>query len=531
MADELFPGDVGDDEDILFADDDDDADDPAAGGGHDRPWKVLLVDDEPAVHDVTRLALDSFTFEGQRLEFLSAHSGREGQALLAAHPDIAVVLLDVVMEHDHAGLETARWIRQNLGNAAVRIVLRTGQPGQAPETAVIADYDINDYKEKTELTSQKLFTLMYSCLRSYRDITALAAAKRGLERVVEATTNILGLRRMQEFTAGVLTQVTSLMHLEDSAAYIRTDGLAATHGHDGYRVVAGIGEFAPLAAADGAGLAADVVAELDAAVAEGENRYTHNRFTSYFRSAQGAENLIHVVGAVPIAPLDRSLLDLFTRNVSIAYENIELQHEVEETQREIVYILGEAVETRSRETGNHVKRVAEITKLLALAYGLPEEEAEILRLASPLHDVGKIGIPDAILNKPGKLTPDEWEIMKTHAMAGYDMLKSSRRRILQAGALLARDHHERWEGGGYPFGKAGQDIHLYGRITAVADVFDALGNARCYKPAWPLDKVIGLLREEQGRQFEPRLVDLLVDNLDHIQAICARFQDAHPAAA
>jgi len=123
-------------------------------------------------------------------------------------------------------------------------------------------------------------------------------------------------------------------------------------------------------------------------------------------------------------------------------------------------MLGEAVETRSKETGNHVKRVAEISKLLALDYGLDSDEAEVIRLASPMHDVGKIGIPDAILNKPGRHTPEEFEIMKTHAMLGYDMLKSSKRRILKAGAVIARDHHEKWSGEGYPHGRSGEDIPL-----------------------------------------------------------------------
>jgi len=226
-----------------------------------------------------------------------------------------------------------------------------------------------------------------------------------------------------------------------------------------------------------------------------------------------------------VSELDRSLMEVFAKNVGVAYENMELHQDLEETQREIVYMLGEAVETRSKETGNHVKRVAEISKLLALDYGLSMEEAELSRLASPMHDVGKIGIPDAILNKPGRHTAEEFEIMKTHASLGYDMLKGSKRRILQAGAMIARDHHEKWDGAGYPHGRSGEDIHLYGRIVAVADVFDALGSDRCYKQAWPMDKIIALFGEERGRQFEPRLVDGLMDNLDKVTAIRDVYAD------
>lgn len=141
-----------------------------------------------------------------------------------------------------------------------------------------------------------------------------------------------------------------------------------------------------------------------------------------------------------------------------------------------------------------------------------------------MHDVGKIGIPDAILNKPGRHTDEEFAIMKTHAMLGYDMLKGSKRRILKAGALIARDHHEKWNGAGYPHGREGEDIHLYGRIAAVADVFDALGSDRCYKKAWPMDKIVNLFSEERGQHFEPRLVDGLMDNLDKVVASAMLMQ-------
>lgn len=178
-----------------------------------------------------------------------------------------------------------------------------------------------------------------------------------------------------------------------------------------------------------------------------------------------------------------------------------------------------------------MKRVAEYSKLLALGYGMSEEEAEIVKLAAPLHDVGKVGIPDAILGKPGKLTAEEWEIMKTHAELGYDMLKSSSRRILQAGAVIAKEHHEKWAGGGYPEGKSGEDIHIYGRIVALADVFDALGSDRCYKKAWPMDEILDLLRDERGKHFDPKLVDIFLDNLDEVEAIRAAFPDAPALAA
>ena len=187
--------------------------------------------------------------------------------------------------------------------------------------------------------------------------------------------------------------------------------------------------------------------------------------------------------------------------------------------------MGAIGETRSKETGNHVKRVAEYSKLLALLSGLDETDAELLKQASPMHDIGKVGIPDRVLNKPGRLNAEEWEIMKTHAQLGYDMLNHSNRPILKAASIVAREHHEKWDGSGYPRGLLGEDIHIFGRITAVADVFDALGSDRCYKKAWPLDRILDFFREQSGAHFDPSLVQLLMENLDQFLQIQEVYKD------
>jgi len=202
-----------------------------------------------------------------------------------------------------------------------------------------------------------------------------------------------------------------------------------------------------------------------------------------------------------------------------------LNHEIELTQREIVYKMGEIAETRSKETGHHVKRVAEYSKLLALEYGLSEKEATILFTASPMHDIGKVGIPDNILKKPAKLDFDEFEIIKTHATIGFNILKGSQREVLQAAAIVAHEHHEKWDGSGYPRGLKGEDIHIFGRITAVADVFDALGSIRCYKEAWSDEKIFQLFNEEKGRQFDPKLIDIFFNNFSKFDEIRRKYAD------
>jgi len=189
-----------------------------------------------------------------------------------------------------------------------------------------------------------------------------------------------------------------------------------------------------------------------------------------------------------------------------------LNQEIIDTQRELILTLGEICETRSHETGMHVIRVAEFSYLMAELTGC--EEAELIKHASPMHDLGKVAIPDQILNKPGKLTDEEWEIMKAHSELGYQMLSVSQRPLLNMAAIIAHQHHERWNGKGYPRGLKGEEIHIAGRITAIADVFDALCYARCYKPAWELDRVMQLLRAERGQHFDPDLIDLFFNNLD-----------------
>ncbi len=192
----------------------------------------------------------------------------------------------------------------------------------------------------------------------------------------------------------------------------------------------------------------------------------------------------------------------------------ELHEEIEETQRELVYKLGEIGETRSKETGNHVKRVAQYSKDLAMLYGLNKEDCEILFAASPMHDIGKVGIPDEILKKPGKLTTEEFNIMKSHSTIGYNILKGSQRPVLKAAATIAKEHHEKYDGTGYPRGLKGQEIHIFGRITALADVFDALGSDRYYKKAWEDEKIFNLIKKEKGKHFDPILVDLFINNIE-----------------
>lgn len=491
-----------------------------------KPWVIAIVDDDEHVHDVTRLALKNFHFDGRPLEFVRANSGEEGYKLFQSRKDISVCLLDVVMESDHAGLDLAVKIREELNNSFVRIVLRTGQPGQAPEEDVIAKYDINDYKEKTELTRTKLHTVIYACLRSYRDIVALDQNRRGLERVIDATGQVFSEEFVEKFAQGVLQQVTSILQMQEDAFYGKAEGLAAHEEDDAVRIVAGVGSFERDVGKD----VDHVLPEsfLQAIKQQSMEFITHHddeNFMCAIRGKTGQQNILFLRGLKERTRLEKDLIEIYSRNVLVAFENLYLRTQIEETQREMLFLLGEAVENRSKETGYHLKRVSEYAYLLAIELGIPDSQARKIREASPLHDLGKIGIPDNILHKPGKLNMDEWEIMQTHVDIGYEMLRKSNKPVMKIAAKIARDHHERWDGKGYPRGLKGEDISIEGRILSVADVLDALLNKRCYKEPWELEDALDYIRTNSGSQFDPKVVAALEARLDEVRIICTKYQE------
>jgi len=475
------------------------------------------------MHDITRLALDDFSLDGRRLRFLSAYSGKEALEMLESHPDTAIILLDVVMEKEHSGLEMVRVIREEMKNSHVRIILRTGHPGQAPEREVIGKYDINDYKEKTELTAQKLFTSVMAALRSYRDIQIIDRNRRGLEQIIDASADLFKQQSLGKFATGALTLLTSLLHLDDSSLYVRTTGLAASCKEGSYRVIAASGRYSDCL--DEGSIPEEIVRDLRQACRDRKSFFSPDRYVGYFQSNNGFENILYLKPHRPLTHVDKNLISIFSTNVATALDNIHLNREIVETQKEVVTTLGAVIDSRSKETANHVLRVGEYARSLGLFMGLPESQLEVLSLAAPMHDAGKIGIPDAVLLKPGRLSTDEFEIMKTHTLIGYDILKGSGREIMRAAADIALTHHERWNGGGYPRGLRAEEIPLYGRITGIADVFDALNRNRVYKKAWPRQKLLDFFHRERGGLFDPDLVDLFLDHTDELFAIYKAYPD------
>src|SRR6266545_4802024 len=290
-------------------------------------WKIAVIDDEPAVHDGTRFALSDYRLNGQGLEILSAYSAAEGRELLRRHPDIAVVLLDVIMETDTAGLGLVEFIRKDLKNETVRIILRTGQPGQAPERRVIVDYDINDYKAKTELTADKLFTSLTAALRGHEQLQRMVETRRGLEIILEAASTLFDFKSMQRLAEGVLTQIASLLNAHCAGILVLRE---AQNAHETFSVLAGSGCYSRfIGTAVSEILEKDLRELVEEAFARRQHEFSARRSVLYIKTLSGREVVVVLEAARHLSDTDRALVEIFCSRLSIAFDNVILYEQLQ----------------------------------------------------------------------------------------------------------------------------------------------------------------------------------------------------------
>lgn len=490
-----------------------------------KPWKVAIIDDEQQVHAVTQMVLKNTQIDEQPIEFLNAYSAEEGLRLFQNHPDIALAFIDVIMETDNAGLELIHQIRNELQNHATRIVLRTGQPGTAPEETVIRSYDINDYKSKTELTDTKLKTCVYSSIRSYRDIVTIEASKRGMQKVIAASDSVLRSQTLYQFGNAILSHTVHLLGIKTAEMYLVSQHVDL-FGDAELILLAATGDAVKLNTQwDTDILPGDVKQAIIDTLTSQQSTVTDDVFIGYYHTDENTRSVLYTRFHEEHSAMQDEILKLFAANITLIFQNLHNREHIQETQKELLLVLGDAIEQRSKETGAHVRRVALMCELMALKLGQSSEYAEMIRHASPLHDIGKIGIPETILHKPGKLDDAEWATMKTHAQIGFDLLKDSTRTIAKMGARIALSHHEHWDGNGYPNALKGESIPLEGRIVAIIDVIDALGSERAYKKPWQENEIIHYISERKGKQFDPAMVDAALDLFDAFRDIRRNLPD------
>jgi response regulator RpfG family c-di-GMP phosphodiesterase len=490
-----------------------------------RAWRILIVDDDADVHAVTRLALCNVTFKGRELELFSAYSGEEGFQMLSDTPDIALVLLDVVMETDDAGLLLAKRIRGELDNHIVRVVLRTGQPGQAPEQRVIIEYDINDYKAKTELTTQKLFTTVIASLRAYETLLMLERSRIGLGKILEGATNLYKIHSLREFASGVLSQVSAILDVgADGVLCVLHDASNGKHTELESQVVAATGCYAHLTENEKLPKDHQLTEAIERAFREKRSQYQHPVDVLFIHTQQGHEFAVSVTPPWSLTQLQRDLMEVFCHRIAAAFDNLYLFDQLRKAQEATVVALADLAEFRDEGTGGHVRRVQCLTeeiakKLHERGVYLDEMSPQLLEMvgiASILHDVGKVSTPDHVLLKPAKHNEEEWVVMQSHARVGQAILERAAKMVdgvnyLTFGAQIAGGHHEHFDGNGYPRNLVGEAIPLAARIVAAVDVFDALLHRRPYKAPWPFSEVVAYIRERRGTQFDPEVVDALLE--------------------
>ena len=510
------------DDDFLIAEDDDVGLEGRAPAPP-RPWRILIVDDDHEVHAVTRLSLRRFVFEERPVELISAYSAAEAATLLAETSDIALILLDVVMETEDAGLKFVRHVRQTLGNRAVRIVLRTGQPGSAPEQEVIVDFDINDYRAKTELTHERLTVCTITALRSYRDIRTVETNNQALHRIAESAAGMFRSNLMHRFLESMLAQAVSVIEagggVTEGALFCarQTDHITLAPATT---VVAGCGRYAeavgrPLSPT----LNPTEAGAVEDAIAGQRHLFAPERIVLAIQvQGRWSGALLIPVSAPPNESLT-ALVGVFVTIMSAALDNVYLMEELRRSNKATVVALADLAENRDTDTGEHVLRVARLTGEIARELerrSHPDCAAplfvEQVGLASMLHDLGKVGIPDDILKKKGRLEPEERTVMETHPLLGGKTLEKACKVVsgscyLTLGWEIATGHHEAFDGSGYPHGLKGSEIPLSARIVTVADVFDALTSRRAYKAAWPVQEAIDYVVDRGGKQFDPAVVE------------------------
>ncbi|WP_407115577.1 DUF3369 domain-containing protein [Bradyrhizobium sp. LMG 9283] len=298
-----------------------------------RKWKIAVIDDDPAVHDGTRFALSDYSLNGQSLEILSAYSAAEGRKLMAEHSDIAAVLLDVIMETDVAGLELVEFIRNEIRNETVRIILRTGQPGQAPERRVIVQYDINDYKAKTELTADKLFTSLTAALRSYQQLERMVQTRRGLEIIIDAASTLYDFKSMQRLAEGVLTQLASLLNVDCAGILVLRDN----GGIDPeLSVLAGSGCYSRfIGTTSSKALDPELREMVEAAFQRRKNEFADHRSVIYLRTGSGREVVVLLQAERELSETDRSLVEIFSSRLSIAFDNVILYQQLQDANTQL----------------------------------------------------------------------------------------------------------------------------------------------------------------------------------------------------
>lgn len=484
----------------------------------ETPWKILLADDEPDVHVATKLVLRDFRFKDRGLEFIDAYTGQEACDLLRLNPDTAVVLLDVVMESDDAGLRAVKRIREELGNQMVRIILRTGQPGQAPEEHVVLNYHINDYKAKSELTNRQLFTSLVSALRSFQDLQTIEASRRGLEKILDAAGN-MDFRSRNLFVSGLLMQLASLLDLGDKDLVM----IARGNSTDSERIVAASGSLEPFVGDPIADVFDDESKKLiSQAFATGSTQTDNTRAVYRLPDPSLRDMVVYLGGSRRLGETELAMVDIFCTKVALAHENFDFVEQSRKDQYAEIALLAKITGRADYLTVSHAVNRGRLSREIARqlkeedsSYTIESRLPDFVERAAVLADVGNLVLSSSILDNPQPLSAEDMEKVRAHTKTGAALLQEvlsevSGGRVTALACEVALTHHECFDGSGYPQGLSGENIPLAGRIVAVADTYLSLTSKRPWRDAFSHEKAVALISEDAGKKFDPEVVKAFI---------------------
>jgi response regulator RpfG family c-di-GMP phosphodiesterase len=372
----------------------------------------------------------------------------------------------------------------------------------------------HDQKNRMNIYRDDFYLAVLAAIRSYGDLYDIDENGISLDQIIESAKYIYTENQMYTFSSHVIKQLLSIVCLGNKDEEKMMSGFVASKLDGMYMITYGIGAYQTYEKL----ILNDVIPQTtQTLIAKNrvteQSMYTDNMVMLFFSHDLGTDNIIFIESKKPIGAWEKNLIQLFEMNLIEEYAKLCQLNQDRLNIEKLVQTLSEVVEAKSKEMNHHVRRVASYSKLIAQGYGLDNESIETLEVASMIHDIGKLMISDKILNKPGKLSMEEFESVKKHAVAGYEMMKESKHALIQMAAVIALEHHEKWNGTGYPLGLKNDTTHLFSRIVALADVFDALSTDRVYKKAWPLEQIVDLLKKERGEHFEPKLVDIMLDSI------------------
>lgn len=468
-------------------------------------WKILIVDDEPEVHAVTKLALNDFNFLGRGLKFYSAFSGEEAKQLIDEHPDAAILLLDVVMETDDAGLQVARYIREEADNHFTRIILRTGQPGQAPERTVIVNYDINDYKSKTELTAQKLFTAVMSSLRSYRDIMSIDQSRHGLEKIIAASANLYALQPMNSFVDGLVQQLSWVIGGAKQTLY-------ATSNEDGssYKVLAAHGEDSGVCVGQTlrSVIPSKALAELEHVIANHGSYYGDDFVLLYCRSHCRAHGSVLFIGGLsrPLTADDHHVLQLFSENVQLAQDNVVC---LEDSDQFLARLADQLMLHHASHFNGVLEQNSEVRLAYALAQKVAAEDAETTALAWSLFAQAR-----PLLNCASDAAAAVETTCQQRVARSLRALAHGEHEATQNAHRALVERLERWDGLGLPEGKQGSDIAMSTQVLLLTEQLLDFWDSGISD-----DDIVVRLNDEKGRYYSPKFLNVVIKALPELRKI------------